>query len=353
MKILITGGAGFIGYHLSKALLKNQDNIIIGLDNLNEYYDVRLKKDRLKLLGITEESIVDNQLGASLIYSNYKFIYADLTDKAVLYNLFKEEQFDIVINLAAQAGVRYSLVNPDAYIHSNISGFLNLLEACKDYPVKHLVYASSSSVYGLNGKTPFSVHDDISHPVSLYAATKKSNELMAHTYSYLYNIPVTGLRFFTVYGPYGRPDMSPSLFAHAIFKNEPIKIFNYGKMRRDFTYIDDIVDGVIKVIDKIPVANPDWDNLKMDPASSVAPYAIYNIGNQHPVTLMEYIAAFERAIGKEAQKEYLPMQAGDVQETYSDMTEMINDFGYLPKTSVEEGVWKFVEWFKSYYEYSR
>lgn len=195
MKILITGGAGFIGYHLSKALLKNQDNIIIGLDNLNEYYDVRLKKDRLKLLGITEESIVDNQLGASLIYSNYKFIYADLTDKAVLYNLFKEEQFDIVINLAAQAGVRYSLVNPDAYIHSNISGFLNLLEACKDYPVKHLVYASSSSVYGLNGKTPFSVHDDISHPVSLYAATKKSNELMAHTYSYLYNIPVTGLRF--------------------------------------------------------------------------------------------------------------------------------------------------------------
>lgn len=353
MKILITGGAGFIGYHLSKALLKNQDNIIIGLDNLNGYYDVRLKKDRLKLLGIAEEKIVNNQRGASSVYSNYKFIYADLTDKAVLHNLFKEEQFDIVINLAAQAGVRYSLVNPDAYIHSNISGFLNLLEACKNYPVKHLVYASSSSVYGLNGKTPFSVHDDISHPVSLYAATKKSNELMAHTYSYLYNIPVTGLRFFTVYGPYGRPDMSPSLFAHAIFKNEPIKIFNYGKMRRDFTYIDDIVDGVIKVIDKIPVANPEWDNLKMDPASSVAPYAIYNIGNQHPVTLMEYIAAFERAIGKEAQKEYLPMQAGDVQETYSDMTEMINDFGYLPKTSVEEGVWKFVEWFKSYYGYSR
>lgn len=353
MKILITGGAGFIGYHLSKALLKNQDNIIIGLDNLNEYYDVRLKKDRLKLLGIAEESIVSNQLVTSQIYPSYKFVYADLTDKAVLHTLFKDEQFDIVINLAAQAGVRYSLVNPDAYIHSNISGFLNLLEACKDYPVKHLVYASSSSVYGLNGKTPFSVHDDISHPVSLYAATKKSNELMAHTYSYLYNIPVTGLRFFTVYGPYGRPDMSPSLFAHAIFKNEPIKIFNYGKMRRDFTYIDDIVDGVIKVIDKIPVANPDWDNLKMDPASSVAPYAIYNIGNQHPVTLMEYIAAFERAIGKEAQKEYLPMQAGDVQETYSDMTEMINDFGYLPKTSVEEGVWKFVEWFKSYYEYSR
>ena len=254
--------------------------------------------------------------------------------------------------MAAQAGVRYSLVNPDAYIQSNISGFLNLLEACRNYPVRHLVYASSSSVYGLNGKTPFSVHDDISHPVSLYAATKKSNELMAHTYSYLYNMPVTGLRFFTVYGPYGRPDMSPSLFAHAIFKDEPIKLFNYGRMRRDFTYVDDIVEGVIKVMYKIPTVNPDWDSLKMDPASSVAPYTIYNIGNQHPVTLMEYVAAFEKAIGKEAKKEYLPMQAGDVQETYSDMTEMISNFGYLPKTSVEEGVRKFIDWFKVYYGYA-
>lgn len=353
MKILITGGAGFIGYHLSKALLATKSNHIIGLDNLNDYYDVQLKKDRLELLGISSQDIPDNKLCTSRTFPNYQFIYTDLANKEILQNLFKEEQFDIVINLAAQAGVRYSLVNPEAYIHSNISAFLNLLEACRHYPVKHLVYASSSSVYGLNRKTPFSVHDDISHPVSLYAATKKSNELMAHTYSYLYNIPVTGLRFFTVYGPYGRSDMSPSLFAHAIFKDEPLKIFNYGKMRRDFTYIDDIVNGVIKVLDKIPIKNPEWDNLKMDPASSSAPYALYNIGNQHPVALMEYINAFETAIGKEAKKEYLPMQAGDVQETYSDMTEMINDFGYLPKTSVEEGVRKFIDWFKVYYGYAK
>lgn len=353
MKILITGGAGFIGYHLSKALLADKKNIIVGLDNLNDYYDIQLKKDRLKLLGLEEEDIMPDKLCISRIFSSYKFVYTDLTNKVVLQKLFEREKFDIVVNLAAQAGVRYSLINPDAYIHSNISGFLNLLEACRNNPVKHLVYASSSSVYGLNGKIPFSVHDDISHPVSLYAATKKSNELMAHTYSYLYNIPVTGLRFFTVYGPYGRPDMSPSLFAHAIFKDEPINIFNYGKMRRDFTYIDDIVNGVIKVMYKIPVADPDWDKLKMDPASSVAPYRIYNIGNQCPVTLMEYIASFEKAIGKEAKKEYLPMQAGDVLETYSDMTEMVNDFGYLPKTSVEEGVQKFVDWFKVYYGYSK
>lgn len=353
MKILITGGAGFIGYHLSKALLADKKNIIVGLDNLNDYYDIQLKKDRLKLLGLEEEDIMPDKLCISRIFSSYKFVYTDLTNKVVLQKLFEREKFDIVVNLAAQAGVRYSLINPDAYIHSNISGFLNLLEACRNNPVKHLVYASSSSVYGLNGKIPFSVHDDISHPVSLYAATKKSNELMAHTYSYLYNIPVTGLRFFTVYGPYGRPDMSPSLFAHAIFKDEPIKIFNYGKMRRDFTYIDDIVNGVIKVMYKMPVADPDWDKLKMDPASSVAPYRIYNIGNQCPVTLMEYIASFEKAIGKEAKKEYLPMQAGDVLETYSDMTEMVNDFGYLPKTSVEEGVQKFVDWFKVYYGYSK
>ena len=353
MKILITGGAGFIGYHLSKALLADKKNIIVGLDNLNDYYDIQLKKDRLKLLGLEEEDIMPDKLCISRIFSSYKFVYTDLTNKVVLQKLFEREKFDIVVNLAAQAGVRYSLINPDAYIHSNISGFLNLLEACRNNPVKHLVYASSSSVYGLNGKIPFSVHDDISHPVSLYAATKKSNELMAHTYSYLYNIPVTGLRFFTVYGPYGRPDMSPSLFAHAIFKDEPINIFNYGKMRRDFTYIDDIVNGVIKVMYKMPVADPDWDKLKMDPASSVAPYRIYNIGNQCPVTLMEYIASFEKAIGKEAKKEYLPMQAGDVLETYSDMTEMVNDFGYLPKTSVEEGVQKFVDWFKVYYGYSK
>ena len=265
--------------------------------------------------------------------------------------LFEEEQFDIVVNLAAQAGVRYSLINPDSYIQSNIVGFLNILEACRHYPVKHLVYASSSSVYGLNGKTPFSVHDSIAHPVSLYAATKKSNELMAHTYSHLYQIPTAGLRFFTVYGPYGRPDMSPSLFAHAICKGEPLKVFNYGKMQRDFTYIDDIVSGIVKVMDAAPKANPDWDKEKADPATSSAPYRIYNIGNQNPVSLMEYIEAFEAAAGKEAIKEFLPMQPGDVQQTYSDMSDMIRDFDYLPKVTVQDGVARFMQWFKEYYKY--
>lgn len=350
MKLLITGAAGFIGSYLSHSLLNRGDEVV-GLDCINDYYDVQLKYDRLSLLGVERASVGNNCIIKSTKYANFRFIRCKLEDKEQLMSLFEKEPFDVVVNLAAQAGVRYSLINPDSYIQSNIVGFLNLLEACRNYPVKHLVYASSSSVYGLNGKVPFSVHDSIAHPVSLYAATKKSNELMAHTYSHLYQIPTTGLRFFTVYGPYGRPDMSPSLFAHAIYKGEPLKVFNYGKMRRDFTYIDDIVAGVLKVIDSIPQANPDWDREKADPATSSAPYRIYNIGNQHPVSLMDYIQAFEEAAGIEAKKEYLPMQPGDVQETYSDMTDMIRDFDYLPKISVKEGVARFMTWFKEYYKY--
>lgn len=350
MKILVTGAAGFIGSYLSHALLKRGDEVV-GLDCINDYYDVQLKYDRLALLGINKDAIQAKQIVSSSVYPSFKFICSKLEDKEQLMCLFEEEQFDIVVNLAAQAGVRYSLINPDSYIQSNIVGFLNILEACRHYPVKHLVYASSSSVYGLNGKTPFSVHDSIAHPVSLYAATKKSNELMAHTYSHLYQIPTTGLRFFTVYGPYGRPDMSPSLFAHAICKGEPLKVFNYGKMQRDFTYIDDIVSGIVKVMDAAPKANPDWDKEKADPATSSAPYRIYNIGNQNPVSLMEYIEAFEAAAGKEAIKEFLPMQPGDVQQTYSDMSDMIRDFDYLPKVTVQDGVARFMQWFKEYYKY--
>lgn len=350
MKILVAGGAGFIGAHLSLRLIKSGFDVV-GLDCLNEYYDVRLKYDRLALLGITRCNISWNTVLTGEKYPNYRFVKMRLEDKEHLQGLFKTEKFDVVVNLAAQAGVRYSVTNPEVYIQSNIVGFFCLLEACRHYPVRHLVYASSSSVYGLNGKKPFSVCDDVSHPVSLYAATKKSNELMAHSYSHLYNIPTTGLRFFTVYGPYGRPDMSPSLFAHAIYKGEPLKIFNYGKMKRDFTYIDDATEGILKVMERIPLPNPQWDNLTMDSSSSSAPYRLYNIGNQNPVMLLDYIRAFEKSIGKETVKEYLPMQAGDLPDTYSDMAEMINDFGYLPRTSTEEGVDKFIQWFKEYYHY--
>lgn len=350
MKILVTGAAGFIGSYLSHSLLERGDEVL-GLDCINDYYDVNLKYDRLSLLGIDKSRIIENKVVQSSKYQKFQFVQCRLEDKEQLMFLFKNQNIEVVVNLAAQAGVRYSLINPDSYIQSNIVGFLNLLECCRNYPVKHLVYASSSSVYGLNGKVPFSVHDGIAHPVSLYAATKKSNELMAHTYSHLYQIPTTGLRFFTVYGPYGRPDMSPSLFAHAIYKGEPLKVFNYGKMRRDFTYIDDIVAGIVKVIDSIPQPNLNWDKIKADPATSSAPYRIYNIGNQNPISLMEYIEAFEEAAGKEAMKEFLPMQPGDVQETYSDMSDMICDFNYLPKISVKEGVSKFIQWFKEYYKY--
>lgn len=331
--ILVTGSAGFIGFNLSKRLLEDGDNVI-GLDNLNDYYDVNLKKDRLSIL---EE------------YDDFKFIKASLEDKEEVDKIFKENTIDIVVNLAAQAGVRYSLKNPYAYIESNIMGFMNILEACRHNEVEHLVYASSSSVYGSNVDMPFSVHDNVDHPVSLYAATKKSNELMAHTYSHLYGIPTTGLRFFTVYGPWGRPDMALFLFTKAILNNEPIKVFNHGKMERDFTYIDDIIEGVVRVMNNPPAANGDWDRLNPDPGTSYAPFKVYNIGNNKPVQLMEFIETIEKKLGKVAKKEFLPLQAGDVPKTYADVDDLIRDVGFKPDTSIDEGIEKFVEWYREYY----
>lgn len=331
-RYLITGVAGFIGFHLAKRLL-DEDCFVIGLDNLNDYYDVNLKKDRLNIIKQ---------------YNKFKFYYADLQDKQALEKIFKENKIDIVVNLAAQAGVRYSLTNPEAYIQSNIVGFLNILEMCRHNKIEHLVYASSSSVYGMNVKMPFSVHDNVDHPVSLYAATKKSNELMAHTYSHLYNLPTTGLRFFTVYGPWGRPDMALFLFTDAIFNDKPIKVFNYGKMKRDFTYIDDIIEGVVRVLNNPPHPNPNWDKEKADPGTSSAPYKVYNIGNNKPVELMEFIETLEKKLGKKAKKELLPLQDGDVPETYADIDDLVKDFGFKPNTTIEEGIEKFVEWYREY-----
>lgn len=350
MKYLVTGVAGFIGFHLCKRLLKeNLDIEIVGLDNINDYYDVNLKYGRLQELGIKREEIEKHKYTKSKNYSNLRFIQLNLEDSTAIKDLFNECNFDVVINLAAQAGVRYSIENPYSYIKSNIDGFLNILEGCRNNNIKHLVYASSSSVYGLNGKVPFSEKDSIAHPVSLYAATKKSNELMAHSYSQLYQIPTTGLRFFTVYGPWGRPDMSPSLFTDAILNNRPIKVFNNGNMQRDFTYIDDIVDGVIKVVDNIPKKNDDWDTIEADPSTSSAPYKIYNIGNSKPIQLMDFISAIEEEIGVEAEKIFMPMQQGDVYQTYADTTAMQKDVGYMPKTNIKEGVKKTVEWYRSFY----
>jgi UDP-glucuronate 4-epimerase len=350
VKYLVTGVAGFIGFHLCKRLLKeNLDIEIVGLDNINDYYDVNLKYGRLQELGIKREEIEKHKYTKSKNYSNLRFIQLNLEDSTAIKDLFNECNFDVVINLAAQAGVRYSIENPYSYIKSNIDGFLNILEGCRNNNIKHLVYASSSSVYGLNGKVPFSEKDSIAHPVSLYAATKKSNELMAHSYSQLYQIPTTGLRFFTVYGPWGRPDMSPSLFTDAILNNRPIKVFNNGNMQRDFTYIDDIVDGVIKVVDNIPKKNDDWDTIEADPSTSSAPYKIYNIGNSKPIQLMDFISAIEEEIGVEAEKIFMPMQQGDVYQTYADTTAMQKDVGYMPKTNIKEGVKKTVEWYRSFY----
>lgn len=328
----ITGVAGFIGFHLAKRLL-DEDCFVIGLDNLNDYYDVNLKKDRLNIIKQ---------------YNKFKFFYADLQDKQALETIFKENKIDIVVNLAAQAGVRYSLTNPEAYIHSNIVGFLNILEMCRHNKIEHLVYASSSSVYGMNVRMPFSVHDNVDHPVSLYAATKKSNELMAHTYSHLYNLPTTGLRFFTVYGPWGRPDMALFLFTDAIVNDKPIKVFNYGKMKRDFTYIDDIIEGVVRVLNNPPHPNPNWDKEKADPGTSSAPYKVYNIGNNKPVELMEFIETLEKKLGKKAKKEFLPLQDGDVPETYADIDDLVRDFGFKPNTTIDQGIEKFVEWYREY-----
>ncbi len=350
MKILVTGTAGFIGFHLAKRLLARGDEVI-GIDNINDYYDVRVKYGRLRETGIEgDETIEYAKPIKSTKYDNYTFIKLGLEDRAAIEELFEKERFDAVCNLAAQAGVRYSLTNPHAYVDSNIVGFVNLLEACRHTGVKHLAYASSSSVYGLNETMPFSVHDNVDHPISLYAASKKSNELMAHTYSHLYNLPTTGLRFFTVYGPWGRPDMALFLFTKAILEDRPIDVYNYGKMQRDFTYIDDIVEGVVRVIDHPPKGNPNWSGKHPDPGSSKAPYKIYTIGNNNPVKLMDFITAIERALGKEAKKNLLPIQPGDVPATYADVSDLIEDLGYKPATPIQEGINRFVEWYREFYK---
>ena len=348
MKILVTGAAGFIGSYVCKRLLDRGD-VVVGLDNINTYYDVSLKYGRLSTLGIQQEHVDWYRFIESNLVENFRFVRMNLEDKQVMQMLFANECFDKVVNLAAQAGVRYSLENPYAYVESNIDGFLNVLEGCRHYQVKHLVYASSSSVYGLNGKVPFSEKDSIAHPVSLYAATKKSNELMAHTYSHLYGIPSTGLRFFTVYGPWGRPDMSPFLFTDAMLHGHAIKVFNHGDMLRDFTYIDDIVESVLRVIDHIPVSNSHWSAQAPDPSSSTAPYKIYNIGNSHPVKLMDFIQAIEEAIGHPAEKVYLPMQPGDVYQTNADTTALQQELGFKPNKPIKEGVRETIEWYRSFY----
>ena len=342
MKILVTGTAGFIGFYTVKRLLERGDEVV-GVDNINDYYDVNLKYDRLAETGIERKQIDWYKFVQSDKYANYRFIRMNLEDRQAVQMLFANESFDKVISLAAQAGVRYSIQNPHAYVSSNVNGFLHLLEGCRHHRISHLVYASSSSVYGLNGKVPFSEHDSIAHPMSLYAATKKSNELMAHTYSSLYGIPTTGLRFFTVYGPWGRPDMSPFLFTDAILNNRPIKVFNNGDMLRDFTYVDDIVEGVIRVLDHTATPNPDWSPITPDPATSIAPYRIYNIGNSSPVKLMDFIKAIELACGHEAEKIFLPMQPGDVYQTNADTTLLQSEMGYKPCKDIVKGVRETVE----------
>lgn len=335
MKILITGAAGFIGFHLIKALLEapslEDEKTIVGIDNINDYYDIGLKQERLTVLG--------NHPQAEL----FRFIKLDLADREAMSALFADYEFDIVINLGAQAGVRYSIENPNAYMDSNMVGFLNVLEGCRQTKVKHLLYASSSSVYGMNIKQPFSTNDRVDYPISLYAATKKSNELMAHTYSHLYDIPTTGLRFFTVYGPYGRPDMAYFSFTKKILAGETIDVFNNGEMKRDFTYIDDIVEGITRLIDKVPTSQSSLTS------AAAAPYKVYNIGNNQPITLRRFITAIESACGKKAQENLLPMQAGDVPITYADVDELINDIDFKPNTTIEDGISKFVEWYRDYY----
>ena len=331
--VLITGAAGFIGFHLARRLL-TEGFEVVGMDNLNAYYDVNLKKDRLEQLAS---------------FPNFHFKQVDLSRRDDLTALFQAHPVEVVVNLAAQAGVRYSLENPHAYVDSNLVGFVNLLECCRHHRVKHLVFASSSSVYGANTRMPFSVHDNVDHPVSLYAATKKANELLAHTYSHLYGLPATGLRFFTVYGPWGRPDMALFLFTRAILAGRPIQVFNHGNMQRDFTYIDDIVEGVVRVMKKIPAPDPDWSGQTPDPGTSYAPYRIYNIGNNQPVSLLRFIEVLESCLGVKAEKEYRDMQPGDVPATYADIDDLYKAVGFKPTTTIEDGIQRFVEWYRFYY----
>jgi UDP-glucuronate 4-epimerase len=333
LRLLVTGAAGFIGMHVCKRLLGRGDSVV-GLDNLNDYYDVSLKEARLAQL--TEKE-------------RFSFVRLDLADREGMTALFARERFDVVVNLAAQAGVRYSLVNPHAYVEANLVGFMNVLEGCRHHAVKHLVYASSSSVYGANTALPFSVHDNVDHPLSLYAASKKANELMAHTYSALFGLPTTGLRFFTVYGPWGRPDMSLFMFTKKILEGEPIDVFNYGNHRRDFTYVDDIVEGVIRTLDHVATPDPDWRSDAPDPATAAAPYRLYNIGANAPVPLMDFIGALEECLGLEAKKNFLPLQAGDVPDTYADVSALVADVGYKPATPIKVGIANFVSWYKEYY----
>lgn len=333
-QVLVTGAAGFIGFHLSKYLLK-AGYAVVGIDNMNDYYEVALKESRLELLQPVE---------------GFTFIQLSLEDKDGLERLFKEYSFSYVVNLAAQAGVRYSLTNPQAYIDSNIQGFINILEACRHHKPEHLIYASSSSVYGANTKMPFSVHHNVDHPLSLYAATKKANELMAHTYSNLYNLPTTGLRFFTVYGPYGRPDMALFLFTKAILEGKPIDVYNHGKMKRDFTYVDDIVEGIVRLLPKAPKGNKAWNGSAPDPATSFAPYRVFNIGNNKPVELLRFIEVLEEKLGRKAVKNFMPIQPGDVPETYADIEALENAIGFRPLASIEEGIGNFVTWYKKYYK---
>ena len=347
-RVIVTGAAGFIGFHLTLRLIKDGYKVT-GIDNINDYYDVNLKYGRLKELGINKEKIAYNKIIQSSCYKNFTFIKLSLEDRKEINKLFEDENCHIVINLAAQAGVRYSMKNPHSYIESNIMGFLNILEACRNYSVKHLLFASSSSVYGLNETMPFSVRDNASHPVSLYGATKKSNELMAHAYSHLYNLPVTGLRFFTVYGPWGRPDMAYFKFTKAIFEEKPIDVYNHGLMKRDFTYIDDITEGIKRLINHIPLPDKNWSGKNPDPSSSPAPFKIYNMGNNSPVELLYFIEVLEKETGKKAKKNFLPLQPGDVLETFADITDLMDDINFRPDTPVEDGLRLFVEWYKDFY----
>jgi len=331
--ILVTGVAGFIGFHLAERLLADGCRVT-GIDNLNDYYDVRLKQDRLSRL---------------TLHGGFVFHRCDLADRPAMARIFSESRFDAVVNLAAQAGVRYSLENPHAYVDANLVGFVNVLEGCRHNGIRHLVFASSSSVYGANTAMPFSVHHNVDHPVSLYAATKKANELMAHTYSHLYGLPCTGLRFFTVYGPWGRPDMALFLFTRAILAGEPIQVFNHGRMQRDFTYIDDIIEGVVRVLDRVPSGDGRWNADAPDPGISCAPYRLYNIGNNHPVALLDFIAEIEKALGRKAQMEMRPMQAGDVPATYADIDDLVRDAGFRPAMPIGEGIRRFIAWYTDYY----